>query len=165
MTFIKLTRKALTLFSVALLGSMASIPTFPVQAMEIDTHSAGNHLVIRDVMVVLEFHNMADHSKDMKADKAVQPVGINRNHMISVQLLDSKTKQALPNADVKVTITGPDKKQIGSAGTELKWVAPTARSPYYGAGFDLNYRGKHRIVINYKQGGKSSNVAFEVMLT
>jgi len=161
----QLTRKALALFATALLGSMATLPVFPVQAMEIDTHSAGNHLVIRDVMVVLEFHNMADHSKDMKANKAVQPVGIDRNHMIAVQLLNSKTKQALTNAEVKVTITGPDKKQIGSAGTELKWVAPTARSPYYGAGFDLNARGKYRVVIHYKQGGKVSNVAFEVMLT
>lgn len=155
-----LTRKALALFSAALLGG--GLLYLPAQALEIDSHAGHNHLVTNNVMVMLEFHNMAEHKQEMTNKNA--PMGFSGNNMIAVQLLDSESKQALPGVQVKATITGPDKKLVGKEGMELQWFAPAGRAPYYGAGLDLSAPGKYRVVISFKKGDKASHVAFAVKL-
>ena len=154
-----ITRKALALFIAALL---ASTTILPVQALEIAPHTGHNHLVHRQVMVMLEFHNMATHHNEMM-DKASQ-AGVTGNHMIAVQLLDSTSKQALRDANVTATITGPDKMLVGKERMELKWIAPQGRAPYYGTGLDLSAKGIYRIVVSYTLNGKASNVVFQFRL-
>lgn len=162
MFILQAAKKAIVLFSAALLASTTGMASLPAQALEIVPHTGHNHLVIRQVMVMLEFHNMATHRNEMM-DKASQ-AGVTGNHMIAVQLLDSSSKQALRDANVNATITGPDKKLVGKEGMPLKWIAPQGRAPYYGTGLNLSAKGKYRVVVNFNQGGKASNVVFQFWL-